>query len=257
MSEVAGLQFDRAEFKDGPAQAQCAECHRQLTASYYDVDGQTVCEACRYAIESRYAGGSAIGRMMRATGAGLIAALLGAVLYYAIAALTGYEFGLIAIVVGYGVGAAVRWGSRGRGGWSYQTLAMGLTYLAIVITYIPPIVQGLSEAQAAETTVTPSADTGTGPAAAPDTAPAAADATAEPPPETAQMNASPVSPGFVVLVILAIAIAAPFLGGFENIIGLVIIGIGLYEAWKLNRRHQLTITGPHTLARAPQEPAGA
>ncbi len=60
-----------------------------------------------------------------------------------------------------------------------------------------------------------------------------------------------------MLLILAIACAAPFLAGFENIIGIVIIGIGLYEAWKLNRRSTVAITGPHTLARPPVEAASA
>ena len=49
---------------------------------------------------------------------------------------------------------------------------------------------------------------------------------------------------------------APFLGGFENIIGIIIIGIGLYEAWKLNRRVELTISGPHALASAAVQTIG-
>ena len=32
--------------------------------------------------------------------------------------------------------------------------------------------------------------------------------------------------------------------------GLIIIGIGLYEAWKFNRKGQVTITGPHAIAAA-------
>ena len=136
MSEGEGLQFERAEFENAPAQAQCAQCHRDLIGSYYEVDGQTVCEACKYTIESRMTDGSGAGRFVRATGAGLVAAALGAALYYAITAISGYEFGLIAIVVGFGVGTAVRWGSNGRGGKRSQALAMALTYLAIVATYV-------------------------------------------------------------------------------------------------------------------------
>ena len=76
-------------------------------------------------------------------------------MYYAITAISGYEFGLIAIVVGFGVGTAVRWGSNGRGGKRYQALAMALTYLAIVATYIPPIVQGFREGAAETSAVEP------------------------------------------------------------------------------------------------------
>jgi len=254
MSEGQELQFERAEFENAPAQAQCAECHRALTGFYFDVNGQTVCEACKYTIESRMTGGSAAGRFARATGAGVVAAALGAAIYYAISALTGYEFGLIAIVVGYAVGSAVRWGSDGRGGKGYQALAMMLTYLAIVATYIPPIVEEFRKLDAREPTEISAHDTAPGalPAASTNAPPAAQ------PPEDAE--GTPPSPAEVLLAIaflLAIACIAPFLAGFENIIGLVIIGIGLYEAWKLNRRSALTITGPHTLARPPIQAAGA
>jgi hypothetical protein len=49
-------------------------------------------------------------------------------------------------------------------------------------------------------------------------------------------------------VLLGIALAAPFLGGVENLLGIIIIGVGLYEAWKLNRHQPVVITGPHVLA---------
>ena len=47
---------------------------------------------------------------------------------------------------------------------------------------------------------------------------------------------------------LAFACAAPFLSGFQNVIGIVIIAIGVYEAWKLNKRVPLVISGPHAIA---------
>ena len=253
MSEGEGLQFERAEFENAPAQAQCAQCHRDLIGSYYEVDRQTVCEACKYTIESRMTEGSGAGRFVRATGAGLVAAALGAALYYAITAISGYEFGLIAIVVGFGVGTAVRWGSNGRGGKRYQALAMALTYLAIVATYIPPIIQGFSEG-AAETA---SPEPAVGANGAPSAVPAAA-ATPSETADTAESEPTGEVPTVVaVVLIVAIACAAPFLAGFENIIGIVIIGIGLYEAWKLNRRTTVTITGPHAISHSSVGTTGA
>jgi hypothetical protein len=47
-----------------------------------------------------------------------------------------------------------------------------------------------------------------------------------------------------IAAILALTLALPFLAGFQNLMGIVIIGIGLYEAWKLNKRETLQITGP-------------
>ena len=254
MSEGEGLQFDKAEFENAPEQAQCAQCHRALIGSYYEVDGQTVCEACKYTIESRMTEGSGAGSFVRATGAGLVAAALGAALYYAITAISGYEFGLIAIVVGFGVGSAVRWGSNGRGGKRYQALAMALTYLAIVATYIPPIIQGFREGAAETAAVGPAeaADDG-----APSAVPAAAAARSETA-DTPEGEPTGTLPTVIaVVLILAIACAAPFLAGFENVIGIVIIGIGLYEAWKLNRRTEVTITGPHAISHSSVRTTGA
>jgi hypothetical protein len=254
MSDGESLQFERAEFEQAPAAAQCAECNRTLTGSYYEVNGQTVCEACRYTIESRLNTGSSAGRFFKAAGAGLAAAIAGAVLYYAISALTGYEFGLIAIVVGFGVGAAVRWGSNNRGGWRYQTLAIVLTYLAIVSTYIPPIIEGLRTMS----TATAEAQVAPGDAEKPqEGAAAVTPAAVSSPGDTQQADTPPTFRDFALslLALLAIACVAPFFAGFQNIIGIVIIGIGLYEAWKLNRRTEITITGPHMLGRPPQAAA--
>lgn len=257
MSEGSDLQFDRAEYENAPGDAQCATCKRALTNHYFDVNGSMVCEACRYTIESQQGGGSPGGRFVRAFGAGLIAAIAGALLYYAIAAVSGYEFGLIAIVVGWGVGAAVKWGSNARGGWLYQSLAMMLTYVAIVSTYIPPMIEGFRSAAAAQEVQgqpTPAAsDTSSsspsGPADSAVAQPAAATT------ETSKEDGPPLV--LAVLFMAGILLAVPFLAGVENIIGIIIIGIGLYEAWKLNRRQVLTITGPHTIARTPAAPASA
>ena len=57
-------------------------------------------------------------------------------------------------------------------------------------------------------------------------------------------------------LIFAIACVAPFLGGLENVIGLVLLGIGRYEAWQINKRVPLVITGPFRVGAAPA-PAAA
>jgi len=230
------LQFDRAEYEQPAGPASCAQCQQPLSASYYQINGAAFCPTCADSLRAQWMSGSSAGRFLRASIAGAAAALLGAVLYYAVGALTGYEFGLIAIVVGFAVGAAVRWGSRGRGGWVYQTLAIGLTYISIVSTYVPGIVAGLRESQAQETAASSQNAAGPTPVSQTDTP------TEQP----------PTLRDFVVgiLVLTVIACAAPFLAGIQNIIGLIIIAIGLYEAWKLNRRASFEITGPHAVGTA-------
>jgi hypothetical protein len=58
-----------------------------------------------------------------------------------------------------------------------------------------------------------------------------------------------------VLALFAVAAALPFLAGFENILGLLIIAFGLWEAWKLNKRQELEILGPLTIGAPPPAPA--
>jgi MFS family permease len=84
-------------------------------------------------------GGSGTRRFFRAVVFGVLAGVAGALLWLAVRKLTGYEIGLIAVVVGFAVGAAVRKGSDDRGGVAYQLLAVFITYCCIVSTYVPEI----------------------------------------------------------------------------------------------------------------------
>ncbi len=271
MTENSDLQFERAQFDGAAPQPECQMCKTPLHGSYFEANGETVCERCCYTLREGGPTGSRAGRVLRAIGAGLGAALGGAILYWAILAATGYEFGLIAIVVGFAVGKAVHWGSRGRGGWAYQALAIGLTYMSIVSAYVPMIFTeptSVTEALAAPPDDA-TADDATADDATADEATAAdataadataADATAADA-TAADATATEVAPaearrlGLVGLIFaLGIVLAIPFLLGFQNIIGLIIIGIGMYEAWKLNRRVELVITGPHALAAARVAP---
>lgn len=247
MSDVTpppDIQFDRAEFKGDPVPVTCASCGAAIRAAYYQVGQAITCEQCRWRLESEATGGSAVGRLLKATLLGFLAAAVGAGLYYAVRATTGYEFGLIAIVVGLFVGGAVRMGSGHRGGVPYQLLAMFLTYASIVSTYIPDIVKGFRDQAVAEPAV-PAV-----PAPPPDSTATPASVAAAGAVDAAPAPAAPDSaPGPLVLVValvavVAIAFAAPFLMGFENVIGIVIIAIGLYEAWKINRKPDRTVTGP-------------
>ena len=68
----------------------------------------------------------------------------------------------------------------------------------------------------------------------------------------------PVPAALVMLVVLlATLYAASFLAGAENIIGMLIIIFGLYQAWVLNRRVPILIEGPYQLGAAPARPSEA
>ena len=232
------LQFDRAEFAEAPASASCTTCQRAIDREYYEVNGKVVCAACRGELTRWATEGSGARRFARALVAGAGAGAVGSLIYFAITKLTGYEFGLIAVLVGFAVGGAVRWGCHGRGGRVYQALAVALTYLAIVSTYVPDVIEGFRNS--------PSAEAATA-------APAEPGAVSVSDQSVATVDAAPPAPtagGFVFAIafVMFIACLAPFLAGLQNVVGLAIIGFGLWEAWKINRRPELTITGPHQLA---------
>jgi hypothetical protein len=54
----------------------------------------------------------------------------------------------------------------------------------------------------------------------------------------------PLQVALAFAVLIAFLYLAPILAGFENIIGMLIIGFALYEAWKINKRVKVEITGP-------------
>ena len=176
---------------------------------------------------------------MRATVYGSLAGLVGAAIYYGVREATNIEFGLIAIVVGLIIGKAVKKGCNGRGGWFYQALAMFLTYTAIVLTYIPPVLKAISEQADKETAIAKPHQ----PAQPAGAADAPGDIRARPLPSVPQV--------LVALVfLLGFAYAIPVLIGLHSPMGLIIVGIGLYEAWVINRRIPLLINGPYQIGRA-------
>ena len=192
-STVTSLPLDLADFGGVAAGVACTSCGASIATEYYERNGSVICGTC--AQTQAVGGGTSVTRFLRALASGTLAAAAGAALYFGVAKLTGYEFGLMAIVVGFAVGTAVRWGSYGRGGWRYQALAMTLTYVSIVATYFPATLEATGS----------------------------------------------------VVSATVFAIEAPFLTGVENIIGIVIVGIGLYEAWTLTNRDTTVITGPHAV----------
>ncbi|HVS02696.1 MAG TPA: hypothetical protein VMT16_08005 [Thermoanaerobaculia bacterium] len=269
----------------------CSDCSRELRGIYFEVDGRPVCEACRYRVGEGDEEESRWRRLGRALGLGAAGGVVGAALYYAVLALTGYEVGLLAIVVGFLVGGGVRLGSRRRGGWLYRSMAVVMTYGAIVSTYVPMILQevgGFDEA--VEELATP-ASQGEEPAAAageePGTAALAASVGTQAPAtpheapaadaEALEVALSEAGGGLVLrqegdsvsvapfgvagwlvggLLIAVFAAALPFLAAVESPAGLLIIGVALFEAWRLNRRHVVEIAGPFGVGERPA-PAAA
>jgi hypothetical protein len=275
------LRFDTAVPPAEAAPTSCAACRAAIRAEYYEVQGSVVCPSCKDALVS--SAGSRTGRAGRAVILGAGAAIAGAALYLAITVATHIEFGLIGIVVGYMVGAAVRAGTRNRGGRTYQLLAAVLTYFAISITHTAEYIgRKLEEKQqpAATSAGAPASDhapadtatlayTAVDSAGAP-TAPSAATTG----PATAASTAGDTtsrhenherhgvaSVGVILLGAAVLLTIAPIATGFadfpSNIIGLLILAFAVFQAWRMNAALVLRVSGPYRVSgAAPEAPRG-
>jgi uncharacterized membrane protein YqgA involved in biofilm formation len=193
------LDFDRAEVSGEATGMSCKACKAPIVNTYYSIGGQSVCTACHARfIASQQASGSFGAALLNGTGA----AIVGAAIYYAIVAVTHYELGLVAIVVGVLVGKAVRKGAGSRTSSAYRGLALALTYMAICVTYIPEVLK------------------------------------------------SDRIQSVVAATLFSFALPPLMLFHFDNLMGLIIMGIGLYEAYKLSAPAVLAIQGPFALASA-------
>jgi hypothetical protein len=239
-SDGAELQFERAEFAE-PTELSCTFCKVPIGDAYFDVNGHVTCATCRDRLRAVHGAGVDVRRLGGAALLGLVAAVVGSAVWYAVRVLTHLEIGLIAIGIGLAVGTAVRRGARGRGGLPYQVLAVALTYLAIASANIPWVMAGIREglargiAQRME--------------AAPDLEGHGALLASKPasgsPAVQARVDAAIAHATLADWWPIAwIVLKSPFLGGFRNAIGWIILFFGLQQAWRLTRATQLRVSGP-------------
>ncbi len=234
----APLTFDRVQLAAGATAAVpvCARCRTPITSMYYETHGQLVCSDCQDHFSKRDMAGRGTGPFSRAVLFGLGAAIAGAVLYYAVREATGLEIGLIAIAVGWMVGRAIQKATGGVGGRRYQILAVALTYLAMTSTYIPMLVTSIKNDR-------PSANSTASTRSTTDSTTAAA---------------TPPTSGIKVLGEIALALGLvlvlPILVNIEDmpggILGLMILGFGLLQAWRMTKKTELVFTGPFKVAAA-------
>src|ERR1039457_1126726 len=228
------LQFQHAEpigdaASEGSAQT-CAACKQPVGDTFYQAQSHMVCPPCATRIQAAQQAAPPLS-LMRAALYGGAAALGGWAIYALVAIVLHAEIGIIAILVGWMVGKAIRHASYGRGGRPQQILAVVLTYFAITTSYIPVIVyqyarspHRVEQRQQAQTTDAPS-------------------------------DARPrISFSGIALFLLIRAALAPFLSltsGISAWISLFILFIGLRYAWKLTERREILLMGPYR-GEAPQ-----
>ncbi|PYR58438.1 MAG: hypothetical protein DMF91_17195 [Acidobacteria bacterium] len=242
------LQFDRIVTSTSSAPPSklavtCAGCQTSIETEYYDVNGNIFCSRCRTAVESAAETPRGIVPVIVSGVFGLGAGVIGAIIYSAVMAIAHLEIGIVAILIGYMVGYAVRKGARGRGGRRFQILAVALTYASVALAYTPIAVKQAIDANrqkaSASTTRIDSNDVATT-----DSSRAAT---------TTKPSAGGLLLGFVFLS--AFIAALPVLvvvGSFPSgLISAFIIFIGMKQAWRMTGAPWLQILGPYRVGAAP------
>lgn len=262
------MQFETAEGVATGSLA-CSLCSTTLGSAYHELNGQATCASCRGKADAEYALNRGLSRFLLAAAYGIGASILGGILYWGFVKVTDIELGLMAIAVGWLVGKAVMKGSNQRGGRRYQVLATALTYVSISMSYGALFVGEVfknpasdsvsvladSTKQDAKREAPPSpavaaATDSSGPVT--DATPAAGIVPGQPTSKQSELTpmSALVGVGFLFLFMLA----SPFLSGFSNIIGWLIIAIGLWEAWRHTQEVPYVSGGPYTLAPPPPTP---
>ena len=116
------LQFDTAVAGSGAltGAVTCSLCQRTIEYRVYDVSGHSTCADCRGNMDALTETPTGVGPLLEAGAFGLGAGIAGAIIYYAVIAISGSRDRIVAILIGYMVGYAVRKGAGGRGGRRLQ-----------------------------------------------------------------------------------------------------------------------------------------
>lgn len=232
----SGLQFDEVTRTEN--EVRCATCSHPLESEYHGVNGNTACASCREAAEQSYRSDRGWKGLAKALLYGAGAALAGCLVYYLFIRITNIELGLMAIAVGWLVGRAVMKGSNDRGGLRYQILAVALTYFAITFAYVPLYIESFMKEDEAQKKAQVQAQ-GSG-ASTGNSAPVTEQ-------QPTNEESAPANPLTILVTLILIVLAAPFLQGIQNILGIAIIGFGLWEAFRFTARRPLITGGPYPL----------
>ncbi len=264
-SEPQDLQFDRVETTHpagDPAASPgvtCVVCGRSVGASYYTANGKPICASCRDVVTSAGATPRSAGPLLLAGLFGLGAAVAGAAIYYAVIAIANLEIGIVAILIGYMVGWAVRKGAGGRGGRRFQILAVALTYWAVGLAYAPLAFKQMVGDTKKTSVSAVTTDSTAGPtigerlgdsAQAVATAADSATRTASADNDVGRSHALKAIGALALLVfalpVLSVLGSLPF-----GLISALIIFIGMRQAWQMTAAPRLAISGPYRVGTGP------
>jgi hypothetical protein len=251
------LQFDRVSTGTAPSAppgkvaVTCAACRTSIETTYFEVNGSILCRLCRSRAESAAETPRGIVPFLTAAVYGLGAGVVGAIIYYAVIAITNFEIGIVAILIGYMVGYAVHKGAGLRGARRFQVLAVALTYLSIALAYAPLVFnQAVDTAQSAQNARAATASGNSDTTAATETA-SVATKTRGAATEKVSGRRALLSLVFLAAFIAALPVIAVFGSLPSGLISAFIIFIGMRQAWRMTGAPSLQILGPYRVGAAP------
>jgi hypothetical protein len=212
-------QFATAELAPNGPKMVCAACKRPIAGSYFLINRAQVCAECSNKIQAQIPKDTHAA-FVRALMFGIGGAIAGFALYVIFALATGLVIGFVSLAVGFIVGKAMNFGSRGVGGRRYQVVAVLLTYLAVSMSAVPIAIhqRGAHQAQTQST-------------------------------DAAAAHGADMNIGKTLGVLALLGIASPFLDladPVHGLIGLVILFVGIRFAWRFTAGRTFVVTGPHT-----------
>ncbi len=125
------LDFDKAVFRGTAAPLKCRACGKPIQGEYWELNHFTVCPVCKKAGEDLRGKSGGIKNILMAILLGGLGGLVAGGLFLWVTLATDKIFGLLTLLVGWLVGGGVRKGAHRQGGWVYQTIAVGITYVVI------------------------------------------------------------------------------------------------------------------------------
>ena len=260
------LQFDRVVSAGAPddssksAGVACANCGAPITTEYFHVGSHPVCAPCRDLVQASVATPRGWGALAKAAVYGVGAAIAGAIIYYAVIAITNFEIGIVAILIGYMVGYMVRKGAGGKGGRRFQIVALVLTYWSVGLAYSPIAFKSFAAKDQKKVV----SQTDSSRAAPRDSAGVAmqGDSSIAGSPATPTRSAKSTSPSMTgrafllgIGAILFLTFILPVLmvvGSLPSgLLSAIIIFIGLRQAWRMTAAPVLTVSGPYKVGAGP------
>jgi len=215
------------------------------------VNGSMACPGCADTVQ-RQGPKDSHAAFIRGLLLGMVAALIGMVLYATFEIMSGIIIGYMSLGVGFLVGKAIMMGSKGVGGRRYQIAAALLTYAAVSLAAIPVLISQIhkekTEHQQVEMKQQPAPDQQS--ASQQDQPTAQQPATqAQPPQQAKQEPAKPkMGVGAIIGALLLWGMASPFLelqDLIPGLIGLLILSVGIRIAWKITAGTPVQIDGPY------------